>query len=176
MTARQNRGEGRRKHGRILPLALFAALAALPGLLQPAGSARADAPVFVIDQTQLPFDLSPGAPANSPARQGNLPTAAANSTANPANSSSIHANSPRNPANGKRVIFDGGGEIRGHYAPNGSGTLNLFDGAGRRVAYRPAGTKSLFSNRGEWCGTVATVQGGGLAFGIIPACAPLFFD
>ena len=147
---------------------------ALAGL--PAGEAWADAPVFVINQTQLPFDLGPGSPANAPTRQANLPTAAANSAASPANSSAAYANSPHNPANSKRIIFDSDGTTLGYYAPNGSGTLNLFDMGGRRVAYRPRGTKSLFSNSGLWCGTVASAQGGGMAFGIIRACAHLFFD
>lgn len=137
--------------------------------------ALADAPIFVIDQTQLPFDLGPGAPANSPAKQSNSPSAAANSTANAANSSSAHANSPDNPANARRVIFSSDGEAVGYYVPNGSGTLNLFDLSGSRIAFRPRGTKSLFTNNGEWCGTVADNQGGGLAFGVTRSCGTRFF-
>lgn len=136
--------------------------------------AAADAPIFVIDQTQLPFDLGPGAPANAPSRTANSPNAAANSAASPANSGSIFANSPRNPANEKRLIFTAEGDVLGYYAPSNSGTLNLFDVNGKRVAYRPRGSKSLFSNDGRWCGTVANNQGGGLAFGIIQGCAGLF--
>ncbi|TWI29245.1 hypothetical protein [Paracoccus sulfuroxidans] len=136
--------------------------------------AAADAPIFVIDQTQLPFDLGPGAPANAPARAANSPNAAANSSASSANSGSSFANSPRNPANEKRLIFTAEGNVLGYYAPNNSGTLNLFDVNGKRVAYRPRGSKSLFSNDGRWCGTVASNQGGGFAFGIIQGCAGLF--
>lgn len=136
--------------------------------------AAADAPIFVIDQTQLPFDLSPGAPANAPSRTANSPNAAANSAASSANSGSSFANSPRNPANEKRLIFTAEGDVLGYYAPSNSGTLNLFDVNGKRVAYRPRGSKSLFSNDGRWCGTVANNQGGGLAFGIIQGCAGLF--
>lgn len=153
---------------RALALSLACLLPALPGL--------ADAPVFVIDRTQLPFDLSAGAPGNSPARQSNSPNAAANSAASPANSASAYANSPDNPANHKRLIFTRDGDIVGYYAPNGSGTLNLFDASGRRIAYRPRGTKSLFSNSGEWCGTVAEAQGGGFAFGVTQSCGARFFD
>lgn len=151
----------------MLRLAFCLALFGAPAL--------ADAPIFVIDQSQLPFDLGPGAPANSPAKQSNSPSAAANSTANAANSSSAHANSPDNPANAKRVIFSGDGEAVGYYAPNGGGTLNLFDISGRRIAFRPRGTKSLFTNNGEWCGTVADNQGGGFAFGVTRRCGALFF-
>ncbi|WP_230383034.1 hypothetical protein [Paracoccus shanxieyensis] len=74
-----------------------------------AGPAPADAPLFLLDQTTLPFDLGPGAPQNQPSRQANSPHAAANSAASPANSGSAYANSPRNPANEKRVIFTADG-------------------------------------------------------------------
>ena len=147
-------------------LALILSLAAAPAL--------ADAPLFLIDQTQLPFDLGPGAPQNQPSRQVNSPHAAANSAASPANGSQRYANSPRNPANEKRVIFLSDGTAVGYYAPNGAGTLNLFTLTGKRVAYRPRGSKSLFSTSGKWCGTVADANGGGFAFGIIRACASLF--
>lgn len=147
----------------------LAALTALPP------AALADAPVFVIDQSQLPFDLGPGAPENAPSRQANLPSAAGNSAANAANSSASYANSPNNPANAKRVLFTAEGEIMGYYAENGSGTLNVFTASGKRAFYRPRGTKSLFSNAGEWCGTVAASQGSGFAFGITRTCAPQLF-
>lgn len=151
------------------------ALAALSCcLLLSAGPALADAPLFLIQQSSLPFDLGPGAPQNQPARQANSPNAAANSRANPGNSSSTYANAPHNPANGKRVIFLGDGTVVGYYAPSPAGTLNLFDRQGRRVAYRPRGSKSLFSDDGRWCGTVAAAQGGGFAFGILRDCASLF--
>lgn len=139
-----------------------------------AGPVWADAPLFVIEQSSLPFDLGPGAPKNSPGRQANSPNSASNSAANSANSSSSYANSPRNPANEKRVIFISDGSVVGYYAPSGVGTLNLFDINGKRVAYRPKGSKSLFSSQGKWCGTVADAQGGGFAFGIIRACSNLF--
>lgn len=148
---------------RLVPLF---ALIALPAL--------ADAPLFVLDQTRLPFDLGPGAPQNAPARITNSPHAAANSAASPANSAARYANSPGNPANEKRVIFTADGAVVGYYAPNGAGTLNLFDLGGKRVAYRPKGSKSLFSDDGRWCGTVADASDGGFAFGMIRDCAGLF--
>ena len=147
---------------------IFAALALI------AGPALADAPIFLIDQTQLPFDLGPGAPQNAPSRQANSPNAAANSAASAANRSTSYANSPANPANEKRVIFTSDGSVVGYYAANGSGTLNLFDVSGKRVAYRPKGSKSLFSSDGRWCGTVADASGGGFAFGVIRDCGNLF--
>ncbi len=151
---------------KLLPGLILCLLAATPAL--------ADAPLFLLDQTQLPFDLSPGAPQNSPAKQSNSPNSSANSSASPANRSSTRANSPGNPANEKRVIFTADGEVVGYYAPNGSGTVNLFDVNGKRVAYRPEGSKSLFSNSGKWCGTVAESNGGGYAFGMIGECIKLF--
>ena len=146
----------------------------IAALILCAGPTLADAPLFLIDQTQLPFDLGPGAPQNAPSRQGNSPNAAANSAASAANRSSTRANSPANPANEKRVIFTSDGTVVGYYAPNGSGVLNLFDVTGKRVAYRPKGSKSLFSGDGRWCGTVADAEGGGFAFGVIPTCGNLF--
>ncbi|MFB9223448.1 hypothetical protein [Paracoccus cavernae] len=156
-------------------LPAFSRSLGLAALLAMSGAALADAPVFVIDQSQLPFDLGPGAPENAPARQSNLPSAAGNSSANAANSSAAYANSPNNPANSKRVLFTAEGEVVGYYAENGSGTLNVFTATGKRAFYRPRGTKSLFSNAGQWCGTVAASQGSGFAFGITRACAPQLF-
>lgn len=133
--------------------------------------ALADAPIFVLDQSALPFDLGPGSPRNSPATQANSPSAASNSSASSANSSSAYANSPDNPENSKRILFTSDGSVVGYYAPNGSGTINLFTVSGKRVLYRPRGTKSLFSNDGRWCGTVADAQAGGFAFGVVQNCA-----
>lgn len=148
----------------------------LAALLLVPGAALADAPLFLVDAGQLPFDLGPGAPANQPARASNSPAAAGNSAAAPGNGSGIRANAPDNPANGP----DGGraiwadGEPVGYYTTN-NGTLNLFDRSGRRVAYRPArGTKSLFGPDGSWCGTVAAT-GQGHAFGLTRACLNGFF-
>lgn len=150
---------------------------ALAAALVLAGPALADAPLFLVDPSQLPFDLGPGAPANQPSRMANSPVAAGNSGAAPGNGSAIHANAPGNPRNGP----DGGraiwadGEPVGYYTTNG-GTLNLFTSAGRRVAYRPArGTKSLFGADGGWCGTVAAT-GQGMAFGLTRACLDRFFQ
>lgn len=151
---------------RLTGISLALIIVALP--------AQADAPLFLIQQSSLPFDLGPGAPQNQPARQANSPNAAANSLANPANSASVRANAPTNPANEKRLIFLGDGTVVGYYAPSSAGTLNLFDRAGKRVAYRPRGSKSLFANDGRWCGTVAAAQGGSFAFGVIRDCAGLF--
>ena len=120
-----------------------------------AGPALADAPLIVLDRTQLPFDLGPGAPANNPARPSNSPNAAWNSAANTANSSAAWENRPSNPANEQRLIITADGGVLGYYATNAGGVMNLFDVNGRRVAYRPArGTRSLFTAQGQWCGTV----------------------
>lgn len=139
-----------------------------------ASPALADAPLFLIDQTSLPFDLGPGAPQNAPSRMANSPNAAANSAANAANRASTYANSPRNPANEKRVIFTADGTALGYYAETGAGTLNMFTLTGERVGYRPRGSKSLFTTDGQWCGTVADADGGGFAFGVTRACAGRF--
>lgn len=152
---------------RLLMLAAFAALA-LPA------TTRADAPLIIVDQTRLPFDLGPGHPANNPARTANSPNAPGNSAGNAGNVSSTWANRPSNPANEKRLIFTADGNVLGYYATSGMGVLNLFDVNGRRVAYRPArGTRSLFTTTGEWCGTV---DGGRQSFvlAVTRGCAARF--
>lgn len=152
----------------------LALLVASGGALLPR-HAGADAAFIVLDRTQLPFDLGPGNPANSPSRSGNAPHSAWNSGANTANGGTIWQNRPSNPANGNRLIFNAHGDVLGYYAPNPGGVLNLFDVSGRRVAYRPArGTQSLFSTSGQWCGTVDTPRGGGMVLAMTPECARLF--
>lgn len=139
-----------------------------------AGSGLADAPLIILDPTQLPFDLGPGHPANNPARPSNSPNAAWNSSGNTANSTSAWQNRPVNPANEKRLIITADGGVLGYYATNSGGVLNLFDVNGRRVAYRPArGTRSLFTTSGQWCGTV---DGGrqGFVLAVTRACAARF--
>ncbi|MDO5622210.1 MAG: hypothetical protein Q4G24_12150 [Paracoccus sp. (in: a-proteobacteria)] len=134
--------------------------------------AAADAPLFIVEPSQLPFDLGPGAPGNSPNRVSNRHTAAANSAANPGNSSETRRNSPTNPENEKRVVFTSDGRVVGYYVTSTAGVLNIFDVNGRRVAYRPArGTRSLFSSQGRWCGTVSGTVAGGLALGMTRECA-----
>lgn len=151
----------------ILAGLLFAlGLAPQPGI--------ADAPLIILDQTQLPFDLGPGHPANAPANPANAPHAAWNSAGNTANSASVWQNRPDNPANEKRLIITADGGVLGYYATNAGGVLNLFDVNGRRVAYRPAkGTRSLFTTTGQWCGTV---DGGRQSFvlAVTRGCAARF--
>ena len=141
--------------------------------------AQADSVLFVLDQSQLPFDLSPGAKANSPANIRNAPSQPGNSAANWANSSKSARNAPDNPFFNHAAateIYTTDGEYAG-YATRAGGALNLFSASGRRVAYQPAGghTKSLMSNAGEWCGTVTGTRRGGYAFGLTMACARRFF-
>lgn len=147
----------------VLPLIL--------ALLGAAAPAAADAPMVILDRGQLPFDLGPGHPANNPARASNAPHAAWNSAGNMANSSQAWENRPSNPANEQRLIFTADGEVRGYYAQNAGGVLNLFDVNGRRIAYRPArGTRSLFTTAGQWCGTVDQSRGG-MVLAVTPECA-----
>lgn len=150
-----------------LILATIAALAAAPAL--------ADAPLFILDRTQLPFDLGPGNPANNPALPQNSPYAAWNSAGNTSNSSGNYDNRPSNPANQNRMIITADGSVLGYYVVNPGGVLNLFDVNGNRIAYRPArGSKSLFTTNGEWCGTTGGLTGGGVAFGVTQSCASRF--
>ena len=143
-------------------------------LIFSAVSASADAPLIILDQSQLPFDLGPGHPANSPARSSNSPNAAWNSSSNTANSSEAWANRPSNPANEEHLIFTADGSVLGYYATNAGGVMNLFDVNGRRIAYRPArGTRSLFTVSGEWCGTVDNGRGGSV-LAVTRSCAAKF--
>ncbi|SNR65532.1 hypothetical protein EYF88_15500 [Paracoccus sediminis] len=139
-----------------------------------ATAAAADAPLIVLDQTRLPFDLGPGHPANNPASPANSPNAAWNSSGNTANAGTAWPNRPSNPANEQRLIITADGGVLGYYAPNPGGVLNLFDVTGRRVAYRPArGTRSLFTVTGQWCGTVDGTRGR-FVLAVTPACAARF--
>ncbi|AUH33903.1 hypothetical protein CUV01_11355 [Paracoccus tegillarcae] len=152
---------------RLALAAIASALLAIP--------AHADAPLIVIEQSQIPFDLGPAHPANKPSRMSNSPNSAWNSAANSANSSSAYENRPSNPANSERLIITGDGGVMGFYSRNAGGVLNLFDVNGRRIAYRPAkGTRSLFTTDGQWCGTVDGVRGGGFVLGVTRSCAARF--
>ncbi|MCQ0970609.1 hypothetical protein MLD63_09255 [Paracoccus sp. TK19116] len=152
------------------PLALLLALAA------GTAPALADAPLFILDRTQLPFELGPGHPANNPAAPANSPYSAWNSAGNSSNTSGNYENRPSNPANQNRLIITSDGSVVGYYALNPGGVLNLFDVNGNRVAFRPArGSKSLFTTNGQWCGTTGGLDGGGVAFGITQSCAARFF-
>lgn len=158
-----------------MPLTRLALPFAAMALLWAAAPAAADAPLFILDQTQLPFDLGPGHPANNPARPGNAPNAAWNSAGNTSNSGSVFENKPSNPANSERLLITADGGVIGYYVVNPGGVLNLFDVNGKRIAYRPArGTKSLFTTGGQWCGTVDGTRGGGFAVGITQSCATQF--
>lgn len=143
-------------------------------LTAPLGPALADVPLIILDRTQLPFDLGPGHPANNPARAANSPNAAWNSSGNTANSSAAWENKPTNPANEKRLIITADGGVLGYYATNAGGVLNLFDINGRRIAYRPArGTRSLFTTKGSWCGTVDGNRNG-MVLAVTRSCAQAF--
>lgn len=155
--------------------AMLAAVLALALAVTTPPSAHADAPMFILDRTQMAFDLGPGHPANNPASPRNNPNAAWNSAGNTANTSAAAENRPTNPENQNRLIFTADGHVLGYYVVNRMGVLNLFDVRGRRVAYRPSrGTKSLFTSQGEWCGTVAGSRAGGFALGVTRACAAKF--
>ena len=91
--------------------------AILPLLLLLPTAPLADAPLIILDQSQLPFDLGPGHPANSPARTSNSPNAAANSAGNTANAGSTWNNRPSNPANENRLIITADGGVGGGLAP-----------------------------------------------------------
>lgn len=157
-----------------LTFACCLAAAAATAAATAGGAARADAPLIVLDQTRLPFELGPGNPANNPARAANSPNAAWNSSGNPANRASTWQNRPSNPDNETRLIITAQGGVLGYYATNPGGVLNLFDVNGDRVAYRPAkGTRSLFTVSGEWCGTVDGGSGR-LVLAVTPACAARF--
>ncbi|WP_232845089.1 hypothetical protein [Paracoccus onubensis] len=162
-------GQGRTA---ALPLRWMLAIALIS--LSGAAPAVADAPLIVLDQTQLPFDLGPGHPANNPANPANSPNATWNSAGNTANSPTAWGNRPANPANEKRLIITADGGVLGYYATNAGGVLNLFDVNGRRIAYRPAkGTRSLFTTGGAWCGTVDDGRGG-FVIAVTRNCAAKF--
>jgi len=131
-----------------------------------AGSALADLPVFQIDESSLPYNLSPSNYDNSPSNYGNSISNYDNSPSNYDNSESNYSNSASNYENSRngsrRLIFKDGGSLKfsGYYVSASNGVTNFFSPSGKRMFYNPKKGRGIFGGRdGTFCGVLARVDG-----------------
>ncbi|WP_209837516.1 hypothetical protein, partial [Rubellimicrobium aerolatum] len=124
--------------------------------------AYADILAVIVDESRLPYDLSPSKYENSPSKYENSASKYENSESKYSNSPSKYENSAskyENGPNGERRVYTNDGRVLGYYVFSEDGILNFFSYESRRVAYLPAGghTQSIFSNTG-WCGIIVEDQ------------------
>lgn len=131
-----------------------------------AGGALADLPVVQIDESSLPYNLSPSNYDNSPSSYDNSISNYDNSPSNYDNSESNYDNSASNYDNSrsgnKRLIFKDGGTLKfaGYYVAAGNGVANFFSPSGKRMFYNPKKGRAIFGGRdGMFCGVLARVDG-----------------
>jgi len=140
----------------LLAVALFLA----------SGIAFADLPVASIDESSLPYGLSPSNYDNSPSNYDNSISNYDNSPSNYDNSESNYNNSASNFDNGrsgsKRLILKDGGtpKFAGYYVFASNGVTNFFSPSGKRMFYNPKKGRAVFGGRdGSFCGVLARVDG-----------------
>ena len=131
-----------------------------------AGGALADLPVVQIDESSLPYSLSPSNYDNSSSNYDNSISNYDNSSSNYDNSESNYNNSASNYANGRngshRLIFNDDGALKfaGYYVLASNGVTNFFSASGKRMFYSPKKGRAVFGgNDGAFCGVLARVDG-----------------
>lgn len=131
-----------------------------------AGSALADLPVAPIDESSLPYGLSPSNYDNSPSNYDNSITNYDNSPSNYDNSESNYNNSASNYDSGRSgnrpLMYEDGGSLKfaGYYVPASNGVTNFFSPSGKRMFYNPKKGRAVFGERdGSFCGVLARVDG-----------------
>lgn len=140
----------------LLAVALFLA----------SGIAFADLPVAPIDESSLPYGLSPSNYDNSPSNYDNSISNYDNSPSNYDNSESNYNNSASNYDNGrsgsKRLLLKDDGTLKfaGYYVSASNGVTNFFSPSGKRMFYNPKKGRAIFGGRdGTFCGVLARVDG-----------------
>lgn len=130
------------------------------------GSALADLPVVLIDESRLPYNLSPSNYDISPSNYDNSISNYDNSPSNYENSESNYNNSPSNYDNGRngkrRLIYDEAGSLKfvGYYVIAENGITNFFSPSGKRMFYNPKKGPGVYGGRdGTFCGVLARVDG-----------------
>lgn len=158
---------GARVKMRVKFLAFFAFFAG-------SSPAYADFLVIPIDQSSMPYELSPDRYDNSPQKYDNSSEKYENSASNYDNSPDKYENSSSKYENGpsgdNRLLLKDGKYI-GYYNFSKKGVLNLY-GRKTRIAFMPSGgtTQSLFLSEGNaWCGTIGRADGEAV-IGITPKC------
>ena len=129
-------------------------------------SAFADLPVTLIDESSLPYSLSPSNYDNSPSNYDNSISNYDNSSSNYDNSESNYDNSASNYDNSrngsKRLIYKDGGSLKfaGYYVIAKNGTTNFYSPRGKRMFYNPKKGRGIFGGSdGSFCGVLAKVGG-----------------
>ena len=130
------------------------------------GSALADLPVALIDESSLPYNLSPSNYDNSPSNYDNSISNYDNSPSNYDNSESNYDNSASNYDNGRngdrRLVYKDGGSLKfaGYYVAAKNGTTNFYSPRGKRMFYNPKKGAGIFAGKdGTFCGVLARVKG-----------------
>ena len=131
-----------------------------------ASGALADLPVVEINESSLPYDLSPSNYDNSSSNYDNSIRNYDNSSSNYDNSESNYDNSSSNYDNGRngkrRLIFKDGGSLKfaGYYVQASNGVTNFFSPSGKRMFYNPKKGRAVFGGKdGTFCGVLARVDG-----------------
>jgi len=124
----------------------------------------ADLPVATVNESSLPYDLSPSNYDNSPSNYDNSISNYDNSSSNYENSESNYENSSSNYANGRsgerRLLYKDGAsrKFAGYYVRAGTGITNFFSPSGKRMFYNPEKGRAVFSGKdGSFCGVLARV-------------------
>lgn len=131
------------------------------------GSAfAADLPVVMIEESGLPYDLSPSNYDNSPSNYDNSISNYDNSPSNYDNSESNYDNSASNYDNGRngtrRLVYKDGSSLKfiGYYVLAKNGTTNFFSPRGKRMFYNPKKGLAIFGGKdGTFCGVLARIKG-----------------
>lgn len=131
-----------------------------------ASGAFADLPVVEINESSLPYNLSPSNYDNTSSNYDNSISNYDNSSSNYDNSESNYSNSASNYDNGRngsrRLILKDGGSLKfaGYYIQASNGVTNFFSPSGKRMFYNPKKGRAIFGGRdGTFCGVLARVDG-----------------
>lgn len=129
------------------------------------GKALADLPIFLVNESHLPYEYSPSNYDNSPSNYDNSISNYDNSASNYDNSASNYNNSPSNYENSisgnHRLIYslNGSRKYAGYYVIADNGTTNFFSPSGNRVFYTPKGGRGVYGgNNGIFCGALVVMN------------------
>jgi hypothetical protein len=127
--------------------------------------AHADLMVSFINESSLPWNLSPNNYENSPDNYDNSVNNYENSDNNYNNSESNYGNSSSNYDNGanggNRLLVKEGSKLHrvGYYVQSDDGVTNFFSASGKRVFYNPKSGVGVFQGKkGFFCGALARIE------------------
>ncbi len=127
---------------------------------------NADIVVGFINESDLPYKMSPDKYDNSPDKYDNSVDKYGNSPDKYDNSPDKYDNSPdnyKNSANGKRsIVLEENGSLyhKGYYVSASDGVVNYFSASGNRIFYSPSNSQNLYhGTQGFFCGLLARQSG-----------------